>query len=86
MTATRSSVDNFPSDFPMGGSGAPAATDGAPDSVLAPQVTKNSAVKRITKNVLQKRLILTPLHQKFINANNVWLRLRFMVFNATFNQ
>jgi hypothetical protein len=54
MTATRSSVDNFPSDFPMGGSGAPAATDGAPDSVLAPQVTKNSPVKRITKYVLKK--------------------------------
>lgn len=42
-TETRSSPVNFPNDFPMGGSGAPAATDGAPDSVLAPHVTKKSS-------------------------------------------
>ena len=43
MTDTRSSPDNFPSGFPMGGNGAPAATDGAPDSDLAPHVTKKSS-------------------------------------------
>ena len=43
ITATRSSLESLPSGFPMGGNGAPAATEGAPDSDLAPQVTKKSS-------------------------------------------
>lgn len=39
MTACRSSEVSLPKGLPLGGSGAPAATAGAPDSERAPHVT-----------------------------------------------